>query len=84
MFKYTIRRIISAIPVLFGVLLVAFALARIIPGNPCRSMLGQRATPEGCAKFDHNHGLDRPIFIQFTFYVQDLAQGDFTRDGCSD
>jgi len=75
--KYTIRRILAAFPVLFGVLIVAFTLARVIPGNPCRAILGEKATDEVCAKFIHDKGLDKPIPVQFVAYIGDLAQGNF-------
>ena len=44
MFQYIVRRILSAIPVLFGILVVTFVLARMIPGDPCKAMLGEKAT----------------------------------------
>ncbi len=77
MFKYAIRRIFSSLPVLFGVLVVAFILGRVIPGDPCKSMLGEKATPEVCEKFMRDKGLDQPIPVQFAVYVKDLARGDF-------
>lgn len=77
MIQYFIRRILTAIPVLFGILLVTFALARLIPGDPCRAILGEKATQEVCDRFIHEHGLDRPIPEQFWVYLGELAQGDF-------
>jgi peptide/nickel transport system permease protein len=77
MYKYAIRRILHALPVLFGVLVLAFILGRIVPGNPCKAILGEKATVEVCEKFDRDHGLDRPIPIQFLAYVGELARGDF-------
>lgn len=76
MIQYSLRRVLSAIPVVLGVLLVAFFMARAIPGDPCSSMLGERATPEVCEQFIKDKGLDKPIPTQFIFYLQDLAQGD--------
>ena len=40
MTQYTIRRLLAAIPVVIGVLIVTFALARAIPGEPCTAMFG--------------------------------------------
>ncbi|RME47979.1 MAG: ABC transporter permease [Chloroflexi bacterium] len=77
MIKYTIRRILSSIPVLFGVLIVTFTLARVIPGDPCKAILGEKATQEVCERFLHEKGLDRPIPVQFAYYLNDLAHGDF-------
>ncbi|MDX1662462.1 MAG: ABC transporter permease [Candidatus Promineifilaceae bacterium] len=77
MIHYTIRRILASIPVIFGVLMVTFVLARLIPGDPCRSILGEKATVEACERFNELKGLNEPIPVQFAVYVTDLAQGDF-------
>lgn len=77
MIQYIIRRVFSAIPVLFGILLVTFALARLIPGDPCRAILGEKATKAVCDRFIHEHGLDRPIHEQFGVYLGEITRGDF-------
>lgn len=77
MLKYTIKRILSSLPVLFGVLVVTFTLARLIPGDPCKAILGEKATVEVCERFIRNKGLDKPIPVQFGVYMRDMARGDF-------
>lgn len=77
MIKYIIRRLLASLPVLFGVLLVTFVLARSIPGDPCKAMLGEKATAEVCERFNHEKGFDRPIPVQFGIYMSELARGDF-------
>jgi peptide/nickel transport system permease protein len=77
MFQYIIRRLLLAIPVLFGILLVTFVLARLIPGDPCRAILGEKATQEVCDRFIHEHGLDQPIYVQFVIYMKDVLKGNF-------
>jgi len=74
---YAIRRILSSIPVLFGVLVVTFVLARSVPGEPCRAILGEKATVEVCEQFTREKGLDKPIPVQFVIYMKDLVRGDF-------
>jgi peptide/nickel transport system permease protein len=76
MIQYIFRRIIASLPVLLGVVAVTFALARLIPGNPCTAMLGEKATPEICARFNREKGLDRPLPIQFGVFARDMIQGD--------
>lgn len=76
MAQYTVRRILAAIPVLFGVLAVTFVLARAVPGEPCKSILGEKATQEACERFNREKGLDEPLPTQFAIYVADIAQGD--------
>ncbi len=77
MIQYTIRRLFLAIPVLLGILIVTFALARMIPGEPCKAMLGEKATPEVCARFNVKYGFDKPITTQFGIYMRDILSGDF-------
>jgi len=77
MIQYVVRRIFLSIPVLFGILLVTFALARLIPGDPCRAILGEKATDEVCDRFIHDKGLDKPIPIQFGVYLGEMLTGDF-------
>ncbi len=77
MFTYILRRVLSSLPVLIGILFATFALARLLPGDPCRAVLGERATDTICNEFLHRHGLDRPIPVQFAVYVDEIAHGDF-------
>lgn len=79
MTTYILRRIILSIPVLIGILFATFTLARLIPGDPCRAMLGEKATDAVCNEFISRHGLDKPIPIQFGVYVGEILQGDFGR-----
>ena len=77
MIQYTIRRLLSAIPVLLGILIVTFALARMIPGEPCKAMLGEKASAEVCARFNAENGFDKPVTTQFFIFMGKLLQGDF-------
>lgn len=77
MTQYTVRRLLLAIPVLLGILIVTFALARMIPGDPCKAMLGEKATVQVCERFNEQYGLNKPIPVQFWIYVKDILRGDF-------
>ncbi len=77
MTQYTIRRILYSIPVLIGILVVTFVIARSIPGDPCKAMLGEKATAEVCERFNREQGLDQPIPVQFWIYMKDILRGDF-------
>jgi peptide/nickel transport system permease protein len=76
MFSYTVRRVFSLIPVLFGMTLVVFSIIRAIPGDPAQVILGQRATKEAIATLTRELGLDRPWYIQYFDYIQSLLSGD--------
>lgn len=77
MTKFLTRRTLSAIPVLLGILIVTFTLARMIPGDPCRAILGEKATQETCDRFIREKGLDQPIPVQLGIYMSDVMTGDF-------
>lgn len=72
MTQYILRRILLAVPVILGILLVTFVLARVIPGDPCRAVLGERATDELCDAFFKRTGLDQPIPVQFVYYLKQI------------
>jgi peptide/nickel transport system permease protein len=74
--RFIIRRLLLSIPVLLGVVILVFILARVIPGDPCRAALGERATDAICNAFNVRYGLDKPIPIQFLTYVGNVATGD--------
>jgi ABC-type dipeptide/oligopeptide/nickel transport system permease component len=62
--------------VLFGILFVTFAMARLLPGDPCHAALGEKATKATCDAFMARYGLDKPIPVQFGIYLNDVAHGD--------
>jgi peptide/nickel transport system permease protein len=61
MTRFLIRRLVLSIPVLIGIVFIVFALARLIPGDPCVAALGERANPDTCARYSAEHGLDKAI-----------------------
>lgn len=76
MSNFLIRRLVSSIPVLFGILLVTFVLNRSIPGDPCRAVLGERATAAVCDAYMERYGLNEPLMTQFVYYARNILQGD--------
>jgi peptide/nickel transport system permease protein len=77
MTRYIIRRILLAIPVILGILVVTFVIARSIPGDPCTAALGERATRAACEAFNQRMGLDEPIPVQLGIYMSNILRGDF-------
>ena len=76
MIRFIVRRLLVSIPVVFGIVFIVFMLARVLPGDPCTSSLGERATAEQCRLFNARHGLDQPLPVQFLTYLQQVASGD--------
>jgi peptide/nickel transport system permease protein len=74
--KYIVRRLLGAIPVLFGLSIVLFAFVHLLPGDPSRAILGQHATPESIARIRENLGLDKSLPEQYVRYLGQLLQGD--------
>lgn len=76
MTQYIVRRLLLSIPALLGVIFIVFAIARLLPGDPCLSALGERATDAICDAFNERYGLNEPIHVQFLLYLGQLARGD--------
>jgi peptide/nickel transport system permease protein len=76
MAQFLVRRLLLIIPVLIGIVFVAFVLVRAIPGDPCRAMLGEKATAAICDAFKERFGLNDNIVVQFVRYAGNLLQGD--------
>ncbi len=72
-------RLLTAIPQLLGVLVVSFFLLKLIPGDPAPMMLGPLATQEALDKLRAEMGLDRPLPVQLSIYLDKLAHGDLGR-----
>ena len=75
--KYIVRRLLGAIPVLFGLSIILFAFVHLLPGDPATAILGQHATPERVAAMREYLGLDLPLWQQYLRYVGGILQGDF-------
>jgi peptide/nickel transport system permease protein len=71
--QYIARRLVQMIPVVFGITLLLFFMLRLIPGDPASVMLGERATDEAVARINHELGLDQPIYVQYGYFLRDLA-----------
>lgn len=76
MFTSILRRLVTVIPTLIGVVIVTFLLTRVLPGDPAVFFAGPAATPESISDIRKSLGLDRPLPEQFLRYVDDLAHGN--------
>ena len=78
-FNFVIFRPVQMIPVLFGISLITFILIHSIPGDPVRILLGPRATREVIEAVHAQYGLDKPIYIQYGYFLLNLVKGDMGR-----
>ena len=79
--KYIVKRVIYAIPAIFGVTVLIFTMMRVLPGDPLGSYFGieaiQKFTPGQRAALMHSLGLDRPLVIQYGAWMGNVLTGDF-------
>jgi peptide/nickel transport system permease protein len=75
-FAYILRRLVQAIPVLFGVTLIVFFMIHLVPGDPARTMLGVHATPRRVAALHREWGLDRSVPEQYWIYLKRVLHGN--------
>ena len=77
MLKLLLKKLAALLPTLLGVTLVAFALIRLIPGDPIEIMVGERRLdPAAHAALMQQMGLDQPLPVQYMRYVGQLLKGD--------
>ncbi len=72
MIGFLIRRLLQAIVVILGVVLIVFLLGKLIPGGEAAAALGPRRSPAQVAHFNLVNGLDLPIYDQFWRYLWGL------------
>ena len=77
MLIYAGRRLLQAIPILFGVSLVIFGLVHIAPGNPIDMLMPPEAAPEVIAQMKAAYGFDKPLYIQYLLWLGRALTGDF-------
>jgi peptide/nickel transport system permease protein len=78
-YKFVLYRPLQLLPVLFGISIITFVLVRLIPGDPARVLLGTRATPTAIARIREQYGLDEPLWLQYFYFIQNLAHGEMGR-----
>jgi len=74
--NYILKQFIQAILILFGVISVTFALLYVIPGDPAKLILGQRADATSVQTVREELGLNQPVYIQYLKYISKAARGD--------
>ncbi|MEU1352111.1 ABC transporter permease [Streptomyces sp. NPDC005775] len=74
--SYLIRRVLQAVVVIVIVTIVVFGLLHALPGGPARGILGPQATAQQITSFNHEQGLDKPLPVQYLYYLNQLLHGD--------
>lgn len=76
---YVIRRIIQLLFLFMALILILFVIFRMLPGNPAAMVLGPAMNPESIATQTKLFGLDKPVHIQFLFYLKNIVTGKLGR-----
>ncbi|GBF10252.1 ABC transporter permease [Tepidibacillus infernus] len=76
MVSYTIRRLLMLIPVLIGMSLLVFSIVHLIPGDPAKTILGEKASPEVLENMREELGLNDPLIVQYKNYMVGIFKGD--------
>ena len=74
--EFIARRLVQLVPTLIFILIVVFALVRLLPGDPASAILGDRALDADVERINRELGLDRSIPVQFAVFVQSFLTGD--------
>ncbi|WP_028986460.1 ABC transporter permease [Thermicanus aegyptius] len=79
MLVFLFRRLLLAIPVVLLVTVMVFSLLHMLPGDPATVILGQEATPEAVEALREELGLNKPIILQYLYWLGGVLQGNLGR-----
>lgn len=71
------KRLVMLIPVLIGITLIGFLLLQVMPGDPAARAMGTRASAEELDAMRQLWGLDRPLWVQYLYFLRDCVTGSF-------
>ena len=77
MLKYTLKRLLQALIVLWGVYTLTFIVVNLIPGDVVALMMSRRADQATIERIRHQLGMDLPLYVQYFRYLGNVLQGDF-------
>ena len=78
-YRFVLHRPLQLLPVVFGISIVTFLLIHAIPGDPVRTIIGAKATPEVIERVRAEYGLDQPVLVQYGHFLKNLARGEMGR-----
>ncbi|UNY99041.1 ABC transporter permease [Zhouia spongiae] len=84
MLSYLLNKVFYAVLTLFGVVTVIFLLFTVLPGDPARMMLDQNEDSEQLAVIKKKYGFDKPLSLQYLYYLNDLFPVSFHSENPDD
>ncbi len=79
MIRYTLKRLLLAVPTLLAMLTAVFVLVRLVPGDPATAMLGDQASAQALAALRNQLGLNLPLHTQYLHFLADVLSGNLGR-----
>lgn len=76
---YILKRLVMSALVLLGLSVITFTLARVVPSDPAALYIGPRARPEQIQAITIKLGLDKPLYVQYLYYLRDALHGDLQK-----
>ncbi|MCX5751652.1 MAG: ABC transporter permease [Candidatus Saganbacteria bacterium] len=80
MTKYLFKRLLQLIPLLIGISLISFFVIHLAPGDPTNLFTTPNVKPEELARIRANFGLDKPVIIQYFYWLVNILKGNFGTD----
>ncbi|MBN1929489.1 MAG: ABC transporter permease [Chlorobiaceae bacterium] len=79
MFRYILKRLLIAVPLVFGVLTLTFFIIRLAPGDPAAFFIQPGISPNVAEQIRQQYGLNDPLPVQYVKWLANVLQGDFGR-----
>ncbi len=79
MIRYTLKRLLLAVPTLLAMLTAVFVLVRLVPGDPAAAMLGDQASAQALSALRSQLGLNLPLHTQYVHFLTDVLSGNLGR-----
>ncbi|RLF44744.1 MAG: ABC transporter permease [Thermoplasmata archaeon] len=75
--EYTVKRLIIGVFIILTVTVILFGIMQAMPGDPIELLAGERVSPEKIAQLKAQWGLDKPVYLQYFYWLSRIIRGDF-------
>jgi peptide/nickel transport system permease protein len=75
--RLIVKRILQAIPLLIIISIISFLLIKLAPGDPVQAFITPKMSAADIERIRQNLGLDKPIYLQYFYWIKNILQGDF-------
>lgn len=77
--RYILKRLLSAVVAFFGITIITYVLASLMPGTPLDMLIqpGSGLSPQEIAEIEHRMGLDQPLIVQYFYWMGNMFKGNF-------